>query len=226
MGVEPTSPGWKPGTFAARPRARVHQGCGDRNRTCVVTLNRRPPVPSRAPPQQVVSPIQARRIVRQRQGEDPGCTFTRRTVRVSRHCLHRAEAGAGSRVQSAGLTSQGRQVGRTAYPTSLHFSAARSGGLDLNQRSPAPNARAGSGLSHVLSRESAQRELNPHIRHGKATGCRYIMGAYGWKPNCQRSPEHRTNASGWCPDSNPRRRTTTLRAVPGAESSPLDDQCL
>ena len=25
--------------------------------------------------------------------------------------------------------------------------------------------------------KSAQRELNPHFRHGKATGCRYIMGA-------------------------------------------------
>ncbi len=25
--------------------------------------------------------------------------------------------------------------------------------------------------------ESAQRESNPHIRHGKAVGCRYIMGA-------------------------------------------------
>lgn len=25
--------------------------------------------------------------------------------------------------------------------------------------------------------ESAQRESNPHFRHGKATGCRYIMGA-------------------------------------------------
>ena len=32
-------------------------------------------------------------------------------------------------------------------------------------------------LSHVLNRQSAQRESNPHIRHGKATGCRYIMGA-------------------------------------------------
>ena len=26
-------------------------------------------------------------------------------------------------------------------------------------------------------RKSAQRESNPHIRHGKAVGCRYIMGA-------------------------------------------------
>ena len=25
--------------------------------------------------------------------------------------------------------------------------------------------------------KSAQRESNPHFRHGKATGCRYIMGA-------------------------------------------------
>ena len=25
--------------------------------------------------------------------------------------------------------------------------------------------------------KSAQRESNPHIRHGKAVGCRYIMGA-------------------------------------------------
>ena len=31
-------------------------------------------------------------------------------------------------------------------------------------------------LSYVLL-QSAQRELNPHFRHGKATGCRYIMGA-------------------------------------------------
>ena len=32
-------------------------------------------------------------------------------------------------------------------------------------------------LSHALNRQSAQRESNPHVRHGKATGCRYIMGA-------------------------------------------------
>ena len=33
-------------------------------------------------------------------------------------------------------------------------------------------------LSYVLIGQSAQRESNPHIRHGKATGCRYIMGAW------------------------------------------------
>ncbi len=37
-------------------------------------------------------------------------------------------------------------------------------------------ARRNTRLSYVLFK-SAQRELNPHFRHGKATGCRYIMGA-------------------------------------------------
>ena len=32
-------------------------------------------------------------------------------------------------------------------------------------------------LSHVLFIKSAQRELNPRFRLGKAAGCRYIMGA-------------------------------------------------
>jgi hypothetical protein len=49
-GIEPASPGWKPGTFAARPRA---QSCGGRNRTCVGAINSRLPVPARVPPQSV-----------------------------------------------------------------------------------------------------------------------------------------------------------------------------
>ncbi len=31
-------------------------------------------------------------------------------------------------------------------------------------------------LFAIPSFKSAQRELNPHFRHGKAIGCRYIMG--------------------------------------------------
>ena len=38
--------------------------------------------------------------------------------------------------------------------------------------------------------KSAQRELNPHFRHGKAAGYRYIMGASNRWSNCQRT-EHR-----------------------------------
>jgi hypothetical protein len=33
------------------------------------------------------------------------------------------------------------------------------------------------GRGSQSDQQSAQRESNPHFRHGKATGCRYIMGA-------------------------------------------------
>ena len=59
---------------------------------------------------------------------------------------------------------------------------------------------------------SAQRELNPLFRPGKAAGCRYIMGA------CVTTKLSNSESTG--PDSNRRHRIT------GAESWPLDDQCL
>src|SRR4051812_14281491 len=46
-GIEPALPAWKAGTSAARPRA---QSCGGRNRTCVGAVNSRLPVPARVPP--------------------------------------------------------------------------------------------------------------------------------------------------------------------------------
>ena len=67
-------------------------------------------------------------------------------------------------------------------------------------------------LPHILNLKSAQRELNPHVRHGKATGCRYIMGAW---LDAGLSKIESTGR-----DSNPRRRIT------GAVSWPLDHQCL
>ena len=68
-------------------------------------------------------------------------------------------------------------------------------------------------LSHT-PHLSIQRESNPHFRHGKPAGFRYIMDAnvfIGLSKNYVES-------TGW--DSNPRCRIT------GAESSPLNDQCL
>jgi hypothetical protein len=59
--------------------------------------------------------------------------------------------------------------------------------------------------------ESAQWESNPHFRHGKAAGYRYIMGA-----ECSMNGQ-RAESTGW--DSNPRCRITS------AVSWPLDDQC-
>ncbi len=64
----------------------------------------------------------------------------------------------------------------SAYKADAFLCLNQSGWLDLNQRSHAPDARASTRLSHTLKIESAQRESNPHIRHGKAVGCRYIMG--------------------------------------------------
>ena len=60
--------------------------------------------------------------------------------------------------------------------------------------------------------QSAQRESNPHIRHGKATGCHYIMGAW------LATELSKIESTGW--ESNPRPRVTR------AGSLPLDDQCL
>ena len=61
------------------------------------------------------------------------------------------------------------------------------------------------------TRKSAQRELNPHFRHGKATGCRYIMGAK-WCAELSMSKSTER-------ESNPRHRITK------AVSSPLDYRC-
>ena len=75
--------------------------------------------------------------------------------------------------------------------------------------------RIGQAFPHPESPRSptsAQRESNPHFRHGKAVGYRYIMGTIA-VPELSK----RAESTGW--DSNPRPRLTR------AESSPLDDQC-
>ena len=61
----------------------------------------------------------------------------------------------------------------------------QSGRPDLNWRSCAPEARGIPGFPTSCC-ANAQRELNPHFRHGKAAGCRYIMGALS-VPDCQRT---------------------------------------
>ena len=77
-------------------------------------------------------------------------------------------------------------------------------------------------ISWTTTRElkSTQRESNPHFRHGEPVGFHYIMGAnvlIGLSKNHAEStgPPYRV-----VPGSNPRCRIT------GAESLPLNDQCL
>ncbi len=51
-------------------------------------------------------------------------------------------------------------------------------------------ARKPTASRSPITIQSAQRELNPHFRHGKATGCRYIMGAL-WCAELSMNQEHR-----------------------------------
>jgi hypothetical protein len=51
-----------------------------------------------------------------------------------------------------------------------------SGRPDSNRRSPGPEPGGFAMLSHAPKPQSAQRESNPHFRHGEAAGYRYIMG--------------------------------------------------
>ena len=64
----------------------------------------------------------------------------------------------------------------------------QSQGADSNRRSPAPEQA--DYQANPTPEMNAQRESNPHFRHGKAVGCRYIMGASNRWSNCQRT-EHR-----------------------------------
>ena len=59
--------------------------------------------------------------------------------------------------------------------------------------------------------QSVQRELNPHLLHGKQVRYRYAMNAW------LETGLSKIESTGR--DSNPRRRIT------GAVSLPLDDQC-
>ena len=62
----------------------------------------------------------------------------------------------------------------------------KSARLDSNQRSRRSKRRGMANFPTHSRTSSVQRESNPHFRHGKAVGCRYIMDAF-WLFNCQRA---------------------------------------
>jgi hypothetical protein len=96
--------------------------------------------------------------------------------------------------------SSRQPVGMAGFEPALSCSRSRR----ISQAFPHPESSR--------SPTSAQRESNPHVRHGEAVGYRYIMGTFA-VPGLSK-----IESTGW--DSNPRRRLTR------AGSSPLDDQCL
>ena len=67
----------------------------------------------------------------------------------------------------------------------------RTAGLVLPDHGCAAVPDTGFQATPRTEMKSAQRESNPHFRHGKAAGNRYIMGASNRWSNCQRSQ------SGW-----------------------------
>ena len=145
-GVEPASPGWKTGAFAARPRAHVVSS-GRRGSRTLKAREARPG--SSGVPSPVGLPFRKAAVA----GIEPA------SGRVTTACPYQHEHHR--------INHSVRMVG--FEPTISCSQGTR-------------DAR----LPHILNIESAQRESNPHIRHGKAVGCRYIMGAC-WLPSCQRS---------------------------------------
>ena len=59
----------------------------------------------------------------------------------------------------------------------LRYTLPKSAWSISNRRSPAPEAGGFPNFPTRRLNKSTQRESNPHVRHGKAVGCRYIMGA-------------------------------------------------
>ena len=95
-------------------------------------------------------------------------------------------------------------TGRSLLPTRVHrIIAVRTAGVEpaISCARSTRNTR----LSYVLLVKSTQRESNPHFRHGKAAGCRYIMGAW-LEAELSKNQEHRDHPAGGA-------RTRTLVAA-------------
>jgi hypothetical protein len=201
VGIEPTSPGWKPGTSAARPRAR--EGGKGGSRTLKASWVQRRFWRCRL--QYAISvPCQFARCL-----EDARPLSRRLPLPVGLYFRKAAAAGiepASGRLTAAYPYQHGthritsvRTVG--FEPTISCFRSRRNG-----QAFPRPDSRAPSGSRtghHPKDGPSAMAR-----RQAAATSW-----ALGWKPNCQRP-----KSTGR--DSNPRRRITK------AVSSPLDHRCL
>jgi hypothetical protein len=114
---------------------------------------------------------------------------------------------------------------RTAPCFSVRRAATNPASMPIGARTC--NARGEVGYSHLGSPMPSRRvlfqwhrrESNPHVRHGKATGCRYIMGAWleAELSKIIRAPGGtRTLVAADQPTVGAR----------GAVSLPLDDQCV
>lgn len=125
--------------------------CGDRNRTCVTTVNSRLPVPARTPPHQSQESRANRDMHSLRLCGSRLSTFNSRLYSVS-------VVGFEPTVSCARGTRK-----LQAFP----HADVRSTRNDVD-----------CGPNDPRERKSTQRELNPHLRPGETVRCRYVMGAF------------------------------------------------
>jgi hypothetical protein len=171
-GVEPACPAWGAGASAARPRTRWSAECGDR--THVTCLEGRSPAAERTP---------------HRGGGRGGS----RTLKARARPLSRRvpspfgspfrRASTGGRNRTCGLLFN-REVHEPAHASPVGWSR---GGRIRTGALLVPNQADWPGFPTPRS-SSAQRESNPHFRHGKAVGCRYIMGTIAEAELSKRAP--------------------------------------
>ena len=118
-------------------------------------------------------------------------------VRVRAGCRRRSACPSEYRAPAAGIEpASPRLTAGYSYQHEFHRNrrVRQSGWPDSNRRFPAPKAGGLARLSYIPSRlvhrTSAQRESNPHVRHGEAVGYRYIMGTIA-VTGLSKSREHR-----------------------------------
>jgi hypothetical protein len=81
------------------------------------------------------------------------------------------------RAAVAGIEPAGYAFNRRAHTTSSSPTAIEVGAVGFEPTISCFRSRRNCQAFPYADCKSAQRESNPHIRHGKAVGCRYIMGA-------------------------------------------------
>ncbi len=194
----PHPAGWLPNlrltverSAAAGPN-RPWRSCGGRNRTCVTAVNSRLPVPAQDPPHAnrafASGAVASQHTIASRSGmfvpqtdvlpQSEGREWNVLGRPPSASVRPHRSAASVACVRNDAPCFNGRRAGLSDV---LNAIDGRLFIADGHQAifSFVLVAQTVSRLLRIHRREwkNAQRESNPHFRHGKAVGCRYIMGA-------------------------------------------------
>ena len=203
-GVEPPSPGSKPGSLPlADPRSRSKSALRESN-----------------PPRQLGRLDASAARPRAHKAEGEGVEPSRL---IARPLSGRLPSPVGLTFRIARLRWQESNLRMTSVNRRLPVPTqappqSKSGRRDLNPRSRAPEARGIPGFPTSCIK-SAQRELNPHFRHGKADRLPLHHGRVNGVPNCQttRAPGGTRTHVAALRVRYPRRWTTSAYLSVGSE---------